>query len=298
MNERTIKTATAWAGKSWIWLAVFSLVAFGANSILCRLALKQEGIEPEVFTAIRLASGCLALLWPLRRKLPVARVGGSWKGGLALYLYAYLFSVAYVHLETGPGALVLFGSVQITMFLCSWAGGEKLKPRVMLGMPIAFAGLVMLLLPGASAPPLGSTLVMVVSGAAWGAYSLLGKASSTPLADTAGNFLRSLVFLPLLLLIIALHGVPHLSVAGVLYALGSGVVASGAGYAAWYSVVRHLAGQQAATLQLCVPIIASAGGVLLLSEPMTLRLVIASAVVLGGIAVALLPSRNKASPTK
>ena len=287
MNNTTKRTLTPWLKTRWIWLTLFSLLAFAANSVLCRLALKGEGVDPETFTALRLLSGCAALAFLLRCKTGSLKPGGSWKGSVALFLYAYLFSIAYVQLEAGVGALVLFGAVQLTMFAASWWAGEALRPRVLLGMGLAFAGLLVLLLPGASAPPVVSSLMMVVSGMAWGAYSLLGKGSSNALGDTTGNFLRCLVLLLPLAVMMAAKGAPHASPAGVAYALGSGVVASGLGYAAWYSVLKHLSAQQAATLQLCVPVIASVGGVLLLNEAMTLRLGISSAVVLGGIALAL-----------
>ncbi|WP_103466456.1 DMT family transporter [Pseudomonas putida] len=217
----------------------------------------------------------------------------GWKGGLALYLYAYLFSVAYLQLGAGVGALVLFGAVQITMFAVAWLRGERLSARTLLGMLIAFAGLVLLLLPGAEAPPLLSALVMAASGVAWGAYSLLGKGSPNPLADTAGNFVRSLPLLLVLGVVMLALARTHVSPAGLLYALASGVLASGAGYAVWYGVVKQVSAQQAATMQLSVPVIAALGGVVLIGEPMSLRLLLASLVVLGGVAMALLPVRTR-----
>lgn len=274
---------------SWLWPALFSVLAFAANSIFCRLALINGDIDAQSFTAIRLSSGALFLLCLLKLRRPAQAIGGSWQGGLALFVYAYLFSIAYVQLGAGVGALILFGTVQITMFSFAWIKGEHFKARVLLGMLLAFAGLVALLMPGANTPPLGSALAMLLSGVAWGAYSLLGKRSVTPLADTTGNFMRSLPFLLVLGFTIPVMGELHVSTPGLLYALGSGVLASGAGYAIWYAVVKQVSAQQAATLQLSVPVLASIAGVLLLSEPMTMRLLMTSAVVLCGVAMALMP---------
>lgn len=277
--------------KTWLWPALFSLVAFAANSIFCRLALRDGAIDAESFTVVRLASGAVFLLVLMWLRKPCLALGGSWKGGLALYLYAYLFSVAYLQLGAGVGALVLFGAVQITMFAFAWLKGERLSARTLLGMLIAFSGLVLLLLPGAEAPPLLSALVMAASGVAWGVYSLLGKGSPNPLADTAGNFVRSLPLLLVLGVVMLALARTHVSPTGLLYALASGVLASGAGYAVWYGVVKQVSAQQAATMQLSVPVIAALGGVLLIGEPMSLRLLLASLVVLGGVALALLPGR-------
>lgn len=266
-----------------------SLLAFAANSLFCRLALRDGAIDAQSFTAIRLGSGALflaGLLWFGRRR---RRPAGSGWGSLALLVYAWSFSVAYLQLEAGSGALVLFGVVQVTMFSVGLLRGEPLHRRVLVGMLIAFAGLVALLLPGVGAPPLSGSLLMGLSGLGWAAYSLIGKGSGDPLADTAGNFLRCV---PLLVpMLLWAGGTLHLSQAGVWYALGSGVLASGAGYSLWYGVVRHLSAQQAATLQLSVPVIAALGGVVLLSEPPSWRLGLCTLVVLGGVALALVRRR-------
>lgn len=277
--------------RPWLWAALFSLVAFAANSVFCRLALKDGAVDPVSFTVLRLASGAAFLLLLIRLRRPALAIGGSWRGGLALFLYAFLFSAAYLQLGAGAGALLLFGAVQITMFGFAWYQGEHITARMLSGMLVAFAGLLLLLLPGASAPPLGSALLMALSGVAWGIYSLLGKGSPRPLADTAGNFARSLPCLVLLAPMLLLGTDVHLTAVGLMYALGSGVLASGAGYAVWYGVVRQVSAQQAATLQLSVPVIAALGGVVLVGEPLSLRLLAASVVVLGGIALALVPRR-------
>lgn len=284
-------TLTDPKARAWVWPALFSLVAFAANSVFCRLALKDGAIDPASFTVVRLASGALFLLLLIRLRKPALAMGGSWRGGLALFLYAFLFSAAYLQLGAGAGALLLFGAVQITMFGFAWYKGEQITARMLLGMLIAFVGLLVLLLPGIAAPPFASALLMALSGVAWGVYTLLGKGSPRPLADTAGNFTRSLPCLVLLAPMLLLGADLHLSPLGVLYALGSGVLASGAGYAVWYGVVRQVSAQQAATMQLSVPVIAALGGVGLIGEPLSLRLLVACVVVLGGIALALASRR-------
>lgn len=292
MSDLTTDAAARPQRTALIWPVLISLLAFAANSVFCRLALMKGDIDPHSFTAIRLLSGGVFLLCLLTLRKPAQRLGGSWKGGFCLFLYAYLFSIAYLQLGAGAGALILFGAVQITMFVFSWMKGERVRFRVLLGMLVAFAGLVALLLPGADTPPFTSAVIMVVSGMAWGAYSLLGRGATNPLADTAGNFIRTLPLLGVLALFAIAAGHLHISASGVLYALASGVLASGAGYAIWYGVVKKISAQHAATLQLSVPVIASLAGVLLLSEPLSVRLSVTSAVVLGGIALALLPSRQ------
>lgn len=284
-------TLTDRKARAWVWPALFSLVAFAANSVFCRLALKDGVIDPASFTVVRLASGALFLLLLIRLRKPALAMGGSWRGGLALFLYAFLFSAAYLQLGAGAGALLLFGAVQITMFGFAWYKGEPITARMLLCMLIAFAGLLVLLLPGAAAPPFASALLMALSGVAWGVYTLLGKGSPRPLADTAGNFARSLPCLVLLAPMLLMGAGLHLTPLGLLYALGSGVLASGAGYAVWYGVVRQVSAQQAATMQLGVPVIAALGGVGLIGEPLSLRLLVACVVVLGGIALALASRR-------
>ncbi len=279
--------------RHWLWIAgtLFSLLAFAANSIFCRLALRSGAIDPQSFTAIRLLGGSLFLLMLLNlgKRTPL---GGSWRGAVSLFVYAYLFSLAYIHLDAGVGALILFGAVQISMFGLGWKGGEKLRARVALGMFIAFCGLLVLLAPGGTAPPLSSALAMVVAGIAWGVYSILGRgAGGNPLGNTAGNFLRSLPWVGVAVALGLVQGGISVSVPGVVYALASGVLASGAGYAVWYSVVGRMSAQTAATLQLSVPVLAALVGVLLLDEPLSLRLILASLIVLGGIALALTARR-------
>lgn len=271
-----------------------SMLAFAANSIFCRIALIQDQIDPESFTIVRLLSGGLLLWCVLKFGSSPRPVRGSWRGCLSLFLYAYAFSIAYVSLGAGVGALILFGAVQVTMFAYGWMRGEQVGSRGVVGMLLAFMGLVALLLPGGDAPDVGSALVMVVSGVAWGVYSLLGKGAADPLAETAGNFVRTLPVAALLAAYAIWREEAFITGPGLAYALASGALASGLGYAIWYQVVKYLAAYQAATLQLTVPVMASLGGVMLLGEHLTIRLVVISLVVLGGVAIAILPSGKAA----
>ncbi|TWC22239.1 MULTISPECIES: DMT family transporter [unclassified Pseudomonas] len=271
---------------SFVLQVMLCLMAFAANSIFCRQALVGGQIPPESFTVIRLLSGGLFVLLLIRLRNPRVTVGGSWKGGFSLITYAYLFSIGYVQLGAGMGALILFGAVQITMFIVSWMKGERFRKIVLIGMVTASRGVLFLLLPSGSSPPLGSAVLMTISGVACGAYSLLGKTTVNPLAENTGNFARCLPFLLLLAPVIFFGNGLNMSLSGVMYALASGVLASGCGYALWYSTVKHISSQNAATLQLSVPIIASFAGVLFLNEPLSFRLLLVSVMVLGGGAVA------------
>ena len=269
------------------------MLAFAANSVLCRLALAHTGIDAAGFTAIRLVAGAgvlwLLVMWRsgVRRRDPIRN--GSWPSALALLAYALGFSLAYVSLPAGTGALLLFGAVQVTMIGQGLRSGESLAAGKWIGLLLACAGLVALLLPGVSKPPLGSALMMLAAGVAWGVYSLRGRSAGAPLDATAGNFLRAA---PLALVIVAcLHVVEpsggRWDPAGVGYALASGGLASGIGYAIWYTVLPSLKATTAATVQLSVPVITAVTGILLLAEPLTPRLLLASIAVLGGIAMVL-----------
>ena len=267
-------------------LTVVALVAFAANSILCRMALREPAIDAATFTIVRFLAGAVVL------SLVTARTGragparaGSWSGALLLAVYALPFAFAYSQLSTGTGALILFGCVQVTMLLAAVVSGERPYPAQWLGVSVALAGLVYLMLPGVTAPPLLAALLMAVAGVCWGLYSLRGRGAPNPLQQTTDNFIRTV---PL----IVVSSLPFLSRAhveprGVALAVASGALASGLGYVAWYSALRHLSALQAAVVQLAVPLIAAAGGVILLSETLSLRLIIASALILGGITLAI-----------
>jgi drug/metabolite transporter (DMT)-like permease len=263
-------------------LTLLAMIAFAANSLLCRLALGHTGIDAASFTTIRLASGALAL-WLIVAMRGAGAVGGSWPSAGALFAYAAAFSFAYLSLAAGVGALLLFGAVQATMILAGLRAGERLDLQQSMGLTLALGGLVYLMLPGLSAPPLGGALLMLGAGVAWGVYSLRGRGTADPLGATAGNFLRAA---PLGIgLGVAALPWAQLDVAGAGYAVLSGALASGAGYAVWYAALRGLHATHAATVQLSVPVIAAAGGVALLGEPVTLRLAFASVAILGGIAL-------------
>jgi len=269
-------------------LTTLALIAFAANSLLCRLALRGQAIDPATFSAIRIVSGALILgllvRWP--SDAPSASGGSSWTSAGLLFLYAAPFSFAYLHLSAGTGALLLFASVQVTMVLAALARGERPRPIQWVGLILAIAGLVYLVLPGLTAPDPISAFLMFLAGVAWGLYSLRGRSTTAPLAQTAGNFARA-VPMALVLCLVA-WPVPPVKASGVLWAVLSGAIASGIGYALWYAALRHLTAMTAAIVQLAVPILAGAGGVLLLGEVLTIRLAFAAVLVLGGIGMAIL----------
>jgi drug/metabolite transporter (DMT)-like permease len=264
------------------------MIAFAGNSVLCRLALKQTGIDAASFTAIRLLSGAL-VLWTIATLFRNDHSGrGNWLSAFALFAYAAGFSFAYRSLTAATGALLLFGAVQATMTGHGILKGERLCKRQIAGLVLAIGGLVGLVLPGLSAPPFFGSALMLAAGVAWGVYSLRGKGSGDPTRVTAGNFLRAVPLAALLSLPkIAAHGA-SLDHAGVWYAVASGAVASGMGYAIWYSVLPALKSAKAATVQLSVPVIAALGGIIFLGEPITARFLLASIAVLGGIALVIL----------
>ena len=285
-------------------LAITSLVmgAFAANSVLARLALRTTEIDAVTFTGVRLLAGALVLagVLALRPSPPRGRGGrsGSWASALALFVYAAAFSLAYLSLATGTGALLLFGAVQLTMIGWGRVRGERLRPIQSVGVAAALAGLVLLVAPGVTAPALLPALTMAASGVAWGVYSLRGRAEADPVAATAGNFARAVPFAALLVVArVTLGESPVLDPVGIGWAVLSGAVTSGLGYVAWYAVLPSLRAASAATVQLSVPVLAALGGVMLLSEPVTLRLVVASVVTLGGIALVVRSKRPKPGRT-
>lgn len=263
-------------------LTTLAMLAFAGNSLLCRLALAQTRIEPGQFTAVRILSGAATLAVIARLVAPGRRGDGSWSSALALLAYALGFSYAYVGLSAATGALLLFGAVQATMIGAGLARGERLSALQLSGFLLALAGLVGLLLPGLAAPPPGRAALMLAAGIAWGVYSLRGQGAGDPTRVTAGNFLRAAP----LALVAGLGGGPApLDPAGAGYAAASGALASGVGYAIWYAALPQLRATTAAVVQLSVPVLATLGGALLLAEPVTARVVIASMAILGGIAI-------------
>lgn len=282
---------------------VAALVAFAANSWICRAALRSFSIDPVSFTALRLIAGAVALgacTYVVERRSRSASKpastsdGGSRGSAAALLAYALLFSLAYLRLDAGVGALVLFGAVQITMLVASFRE-RRPEPREWVAIAFAVAGLLVLTLPGAgSAPSLLAALSMLGAGVAWGIYSLRGREAGrlgrSPIAENAGNFTRTVPVAALLLGAVLIVGQVEIGLRGFLLALLSGAVTSGLGYAVWYAALPALNAATAGLVQLAVPVLAALGGVFLLGERLGGRLAVASLLVLGGIALALLPA--------
>lgn len=270
-------------------LTALTMIAFASNSLLCRAALGRTHIDAASFTTIRLISGALVLWLIVQISGGTRTGGGSWRSAVALFIYAAGFSYAYLSLSASTGALLLFGAVQATMIGYGIWIGEHLRYIQLAGLLLAFAGLIGLLLPGVTAPPLIGSLLMLGAGVAWGVYSLRGRGAGDPTVVTAGNFLRT-VPIAIILSAVMFKGI-GIDAAGIGYAVASGALASGLGYAIWYTVLPALKATSAATVQLSVPVIAALGGVLLLGEHITLRLVLASIAILGGIALVILEKR-------
>lgn len=274
-------------------LTALAMTAFAANSVLARLAMTTAEAGPWTFTLIRLVSGAIMLAILASPKHAIS--SGSWVSAAALLVYAGAFSLAYLTLQTGTGALILFACVQITMIGWGFFRGERLSPLQWAGVCLALAGLVWLLAPGIGAPPLAGAVLMAMSGAAWGVYSLRGRGQSSPTASTAGNFLRAaLIALVLTLPILVLRGEAAPSLPGIAYATLSGAITSGLGYAIWYTALKDLSASLAGICQLSVPAIAAAGGIALLGEPLTARFIAATAAILAGVACASLAGQRAA----
>ncbi len=266
-------------------LTAVTMVAFAGNSILCRVALRETSIDPATFTFVRIVSGALVLLLMVTfRKSPTA-TKQNWPSAIALFTYAAAFSFAYVSLSTGTGALLLFGAVQLTMVGAGIRNGETVRPIQLIGLCVAIAGLVYLVSPGITAPPWMSALMMLMSGIAWGIYSLRGRTSPEPVMMTARNFMGAA---PMVLVLMIFHRPwTHLDSGGILLGVASGALASALGYILWYTVLPSLRAIRAASVQLSVPVIAALGGFLFLNEQITARLMMASIAILGGIYLVL-----------
>jgi drug/metabolite transporter (DMT)-like permease len=300
-------------------LTLVAMIAFASNSLLCRAALKESGIDPATFTFLRIFSGALALwlVMSVRRMLtvnraatplvdsfsnspPVARPSslryGNWISTVALFAYAAGFSFAYASLSAGTGALLLFAAVQATMILWALHKDERLNTIQIVGFVIAVTGLVVLVFPGLSAPPLAGSILMLGAGVAWGVYSLRGKGERNPATVTTGNFIRAVPFAAALS--VAFIPWTHVNLAGVTYAIISGSLTSGLGYVIWYSALPGLKAASAATVQLSVPVLAATGGILLLGEPITVRYMLASVAVLGGIALVVATPHSQTNLSK
>ena len=301
-------------------LTLLAMIAFASNSLLCRAALRDTGVDAASFTLVRILSGAIALWLVLqtRRRLIVDRTAsplvdsssgwslvtrhlslasGNWPSAFALFAYAAAFSFAYVDLAAGTGALLLFGAVQATMILWGFHKGERFDALQIIGFAVAIVGLIVLVLPGLSAPPLIGSLLMLSAGVAWGVYSLRGKikgqsgSDRDAIAATTGNFVRAVPLAALVSIVMIREA--RFDSLGLVYALVSGALTSGVGYVIWYLALSGLKASSAATVQLSVPVLAATGGILLLSEPLTLRYLIASIAVLGGIFLVVIEKRGK-----
>ena len=281
------------SGLKIITLTAIALIAFAANTVLGRLALGSGSIDAAGFTVVRLFSGAVVLfLITMGGKsgdsIPAR---GGWFPAAMLFLYAITFSFAYLSLDTGTGALILFGAVQITMIAASLLAGHRLHASEWIGVTVAFAGFVYLVLPGVTAPSTAGFVLMSVAGMAWGIYTVKGRGSRFPLADTAWNFMRTVPFIAVLG-IVGMEQL-HFSKEGILLAVLSGGITSGVGYAVWYAALGALSATQAAVVQLLVPVLAALGGVVFVSETLTLRLLVSAVMILGGILMVVLGKRIK-----
>jgi drug/metabolite transporter (DMT)-like permease len=296
MEPSSIKSPLDEQGRNLrIWLlTVVAMTAFATNSILCRMALGVQAIDAASFTAVRLAAGAITLaMLTLFLRGYHALSAGSWISGFQLFLYAVAFSFAYLSLRAGTGALILFGSVQATMIISGLLSGERPHPLQWAGLAIALAGLIYLVFPGIAAPSIHGALLMALAGVAWGFYSLRGRGVKEPVYQTTGNFIRAVPF-ALVVWAVSVQGV-HARPMGILFAILSGSLASGMGYAIWYTALRGLSSIRAATVQLPVPVLTAFGGVIFLAEDFTLRLLIASILILGGVALTVIAKELKAN---
>ena len=267
-----------------------ALICFAANSVLCRLALKSGEMDPATFTIVRLASGAIVLSLIVFASGKKPQSAGNWISGVMLFVYAIAFSLAYVKLSAGTGALLLFGAVQATMIIGSMVAKKNPTVAQWIGLSLAIAGVAYLLLPSISRPPLDRAAMMACAGIAWGIYSIRGAGGSDPVVATAGNFLRAapLAIIPFAILFKQTHYESH----GILLAVLSGAITSGLGYVFWYTALPSLGSIRAAIVQLTVPALAAAGGVLFLGEKLSQRLLISGAVILGGVALAVFAGKK------
>ncbi|MEO1747576.1 MAG: DMT family transporter [Pseudomonadota bacterium] len=270
-------------------LVMLTMVAFAANSLLARLALADSAIDAGSYTFLRLVSGAIVLIFLATRlsarKIKKVLSEGNWVSALALFTYAAGFSFAYLALDTGMGALILFAMVQATMIGWALANGDRPIPLEWIGLVIAFGSFIWLVSPGLAAPDPFGTLLMVVSGAAWGIYSVRGRSAANPLAATAGNFVLSVPAATLLLVFTLSNA--SANPLGIVLAIISGAITSGLGYALWYRVLPQISSTQGAIVQLTVPVIAAAAGVAFIGEELTFKFGAASLLILGGVALAI-----------
>lgn len=278
-------------------LTLISLYAFAANSVLCRLALNTEQVNPLDFTTIRLLSAALtlALIVAIKSQIKLRNITqyGSYAGASSLFIYAAGFSYAYVTLSTATGALILFACVQFTMLLRGWLAGAKMRQQESFGIVLSLIGFVYFVYPELQKPSLIGCALMSAAGVSWGIYSLIGAKSKQPLLDTASNFMRLLPIVTIALIWLIMSSGLQMSLAAWFYTICSGALASGVGYAVWYTVLPQLKANIAAVSQLSVPIWAALGGVIFVAEPINLHLAVSSTVILGGILLVIL-AKHKA----
>jgi drug/metabolite transporter (DMT)-like permease len=284
-----------------IVLTLFALFAFAANSVLCRLALNVEQVNPADFTSVRLlcAAFILVLIIIIKDKSVIGKINqyGSHAGALSLFIYAAGFSYAYITLSTATGALILFAAVQFTMLFKGWLTGNKMGFQEYTGILLSLLGFIYFVFPELEKPSLVGCLLMVLAGIAWGIYSLIGAKSIHPLYDTASNFLRLTPIAIIGLIVMYFSFGIDISLNGLLYTFGSGALASGVGYTIWYQVMPELKPSIAAVCQLSVPIWAALGGILLVNEPIDLHIAVSASVILGGILLVIL-AKKKSSPQR
>jgi drug/metabolite transporter (DMT)-like permease len=279
-----------------IVLTLFALFAFAANSVLCRLALNTEQVNPADFTSIRLLSAAciLAIIIIIKDKsiIPNIKQHGSHTSALFLFVYAAAFSYAYITLSTATGALILFTAVQFTMLFRGWLAGNKMGVQEYAGILLSLLGFIYFVYPELEKPSLVGCLLMILAGIAWGMYSLIGAKSTKPLYDTASNFIRLAPIAIISLLAMYINFGIDISLKGLLYTFGSGALASGVGYTLWYQVLPKLKPSIAAVCQLSVPIWAALGGVVLVDEPIHLHLAVSASVILGGILLVIMAKKR------
>lgn len=274
-----------------VFKILLAMIAFATNSVLCRLALTESKIDPISFSLIRVSSGAFVLfVWWLLSKHRV-KIQWNFNNGIFLAIYILAFSYAYLKIDAGIGALLLFGTVQLTMVFFGVFHGEKLNIKRGLGVFIALLGIVLLLLPGASTPDLFYSVMMIISGLAWAAYSLSGKAMDHPLSSTLANFV---IAVPLILMVrfFLLEDVST-NWQGVILAILSGGLTSSVAYVLWYSIIKRIDRITASTVQLSVPCLAIVGGSLFIGEPVTLSIILSTIIVLLGILLVIFSAQNR-----
>lgn len=272
-----------------ISLTIIAMIAFAANSLLCRMAIGAHTIDPGTFAAVRIVAGALTLCAIMAvRGHRTLLDGADWRTGAMLFVYVAFFTFAYRSLSAGTGALILFGAVQITMFTAALRGGERFSAVSWAGLALAIAGLIYLVSPGVTAPDALGAAMMAIAGVGWGFYSLLGRGARDPLTATTNAFVLCAPAIVAVSLVSDVISGASVTSYGLALAIASGAIASGCGYVVWYAALPGLGAARAATVQLSVPVIAAFGGVVLIGEPVTTRLVLAAAATLGGVMIVLM----------